>query len=613
MPMCNVRPEPIHFPIVKMNQFIDPKYLILALYCLFSQPAAADVILTDNPPSGDWPLYGRTYDNQRFSPLSQVNTGNVSRLELAWRYNTGKIGSFQTSPIILDGVMYVTTPYNDVIALRADTGAVLWRYRHELEKKKFCCGPANRGPAITADKVYTVTIDARLLALDRKTGKVLWDVAITDTDAGKGEVLNPLLGVDELKGGIQSGQTGYTANLAPQVFAGKILVGISGAGYGLHIDLEQDGEYVLSVGGLSGGGHGLRGFIVAYDTETGKEIWRWYSTAEADWQGRWRKKTEYGVALNRDIKAERAANKTYPDTWRYGGGSIYTTPAIDPELGLVYIGTGNPSPQMDDSTRPGDNLYTVSLVALEAGTGKLRWHYQQVPHDRWGYDVASPPVLFDFVENGKPVKAVGQASKLGWFFIHDRQTGRLIRRSEAFIKQENLFARPVAEGVRITPGTLGAVSWSPVAYHPGLRHVYIPGIYQPSLFFSRKLEPKPGEPWQSYTFFKKADEPDWGVLSAIDVTSGKLSWQQKVAQPMVGGALATAGDLVFSGEGNGNFAAYHAHNGQPLWDYQSQYGVNAPAVSYMLDGKQYITVAAGGNALFGYKTGDEILTFSLDE
>ncbi len=584
--------------------------LIPLLFYLFSQPACAAVKLTD---SSDWPLYGRTYDNQRFSPLSQVNSSNVDRLRLAWRFNTGKFGSFQTSPVIRDGVMYITTPYNDVIALRADTGKVLWRYRHDLADGSFCCGPANRGPALTADKVYSVTIDARLIALERNTGKLLWDVEITDADAGKAEQLDPLLGVDELQGARQSGQTGYTANLAPQVFADKVLVGISGAGYGLHMDLEQDGEYVLSVGGLSGGGHGLRGFIVAYDTETGTEIWRWYSTAESGWQGKWREETRYGVALNRDLKAERRANKTYADTWRYGGGSIFTTPAIDPELGLVYIGTGNPSPQMDASTRPGDNLYTVSLVALEADTGKLRWHYQQVPHDRWGYDVASPPLLFDLVENGKTIRAVGQASKLGWFFIHDRQTGKLIRRSEAFIEQENLFARPSSAGVRIVPGTLGAVSWSPAAYHPGLQQVYIAGIYQPSLFYSRKLEPKPGAPWQSYTFFRKADEPDWGVLSAIDVVSGKLSWQQKVARPMVGGALVTAGDLVFAGEGNGRFVAYDAHTGAPLWQHESEYGVNAPPVSYMLNGKQYITVAAGGNSLFGYKVGDEILTFTLDE
>lgn len=584
--------------------------LAAALFCLAVQHAGAAVILTDG---SDWPLYGRTFDNQRFSPLSQVNAGNVERLQLAWRFNTGRFGSFQTSPIIRDGTVYVTTPYNDVIALRADTGRVLWRYRHDLpEDRTFCCGPANRGPALDADRIFSVTIDARLIALDRKTGDVIWNVAVTDTDAGKAEQLGPLLGVEELKGATQSGQTGYTANLAPQVFAGKVLVGISGAGYGLHMDLDEDGKHVLSVGGLSGGGHGLRGFVVAYDTETGEEIWRWHSTPESGWQGKWRRKTRYGVPLNRNLKAERRANRAYSDTWRVGGGSIYTTPAIDPELGLIYIGTGNPSPQMDDTTRPGDNLYTVSLVALEADTGRMRWHYQQVPHDRWGYDVASPPVLFDLVEDGRIIKAVGQASKLGWFFIHNRQTGELIRRSEPFIKPENLFARPTEQGVRIVPGTLGAVSWSPVAYHPGLQRVYIPGIYQPSLFYSRKLEPRPGAPWQGFSFFRKADEPDWGVLSAIDVVTGKVSWQRKVERPMVGGALATAGDLVFAGEGNGRFVAYDAHSGAPLWEYMSEYGVNAPPVTYMHKGKQYITVAAGGNSLFGYEVGDEILTFSLE-
>ena len=605
----NILPDHIYAPFRAGVVNHCNNYLSAALLCLYSASACTAVKLTD---SSDWPLYGRTYDNQRFSPLSQVNSSNVERLRLAWSFSTRKSGSFQTSPIIRDGVMYVTTPYNDIIALRADTGTPLWRYRHALPDQTFCCGPANRGPALTADKVYSVTIDSRLIALERGSGKLSWNVALTTAAADKTKQTKPLPDVAELQGAKLSGATGYTANLAPQVFAGKVLVGISGAGYGLHMDLGQDGEYSLSVAGRSGGEQGLRGFIAAYDTETGKEIWRWYSTAESGWQGEWRNKTRYGVALNRDLKAERRANKSYANTWRYGGGSIYTTPAIDPELGLVYVGTGNPSPQMDDSTRPGDNLYTVSLVALEADTGKLRWHYQQVPHDRWGYDVASPPLLFDLVENGKTIKAVAQASKLGWLFIHDRLTGELIRRSEAFIRQENLFARPSAQGVRIVPGTLGAVSWSPAAYHPGLQQIYIAGIYQPSLFFSRKLEPKPGAPWQSYTFFKKADEPDWGVLSAIDAVSGKLSWQQKVAQPMVGGVLATAGDLVFTGEGNGRFGAYDAHSGRLLWQHQSDYGVNAPPVSYMVKGRQYITVAAGGNSLFGYKVGDEILTFSLE-
>jgi glucose dehydrogenase len=316
--------------------------------------------------------------------------------------------------------------------------------------------------------------------------------------------------------------------------------------------------------------------------------------------------------LNRRIAAEKTAWKTYNQTWRYGGGSIYTTPAVDPELGLIYIGTGNPSPQMDDATRPGDNLHTVSLVALDLKTGKKVWYYQQVPHDRWGYDVASPPILFDFHRDGKIIKAVGQASKLGWFYIHDRKTGKLLLKSESIIEQDNLFARPTADGVRIVPGTLGASSWSPVAYNPQLESVFISGIYQPSLFITRKLSPGPGKPWESYTIFRATGEKDWGVFTAVSTRTGEILWQHKVTDPMVGGALATAGNLVFTGEGNGNFNAFNATTGELLWQYQTQYGVNAPPITYAIAGKQYIAVVAGGNKLFGYPTGDEVLVFSLN-
>jgi len=580
--------------------------------CIFTvlQSACNENSLSE---STDWPLYGNNYSNHRFSPLKQVNTDTINKLTLTWKYNTGKKATFQTNPIVIDQVMYLTTPFNDVIALNATNGKEIWRYQHQLKKDKFCCGPANRGPAVANGKVYSVTIDARLIALDQKTGKVLWDIEIIDTNAGHGEILEPLLGVKELEGAVQTGHTGYTANLAPQIYDDKIFVGITGAGYGLHMVFEENGRQVLSVGGLSGGGHGLRGFLVAYDANTGKEIWRWYSVPKSGWEGKWRSNTNEGDMLNRDLAREKNAFKQYQDTWRYGGGSVWTTPAIDPHLGLIYIGTGNPSPQMDDSTRPGDNLYTVSLVALDIQSGQLKWYYQQVPHDRWGYDVASPPVLFDFKKNDKTIKAIGQASKLGWFYIHDRKTGELILRSEPFIKQENLFAQPTAEGVRIVPGTLGASSWSPVAFNPINQRVYIAGIYQPSLFFNRLLSPEPGKPWGSYTFFRQADEDDWGVFTAISTINGKIIWQKKMDDPMVGGALVTAGGLVFTGEGNGQFNAFDASTGQLLWQYKSNYGVNAPPITYAIDDKQFIAVAAGGNKLVNYATGDEILVFALPD
>ena len=580
-----------------------------AIFSVFLLNACSDANKSE---SSDWPLYGRDYNNQRFSPLKQINTDNITQLKLAWKYKTGKKATFQTSPIMVDGVMYITTPFNDVIALDAATGKQIWHYQHQLKHKDFCCGPANRGPAVAYGKVYTVTIDARLIALDQHTGKKLWDIEITDPDAGKSEILEPLLGVKELDGAIQIGHSGYSASMALQVYDGKIFTGITGAGYGLHVELEENGRQKLSVGGFAGGGHGLRGFLVAYDAMTGKEIWRWYSVPEQGWEGTWKASTANGVQLNRDINKEKKAFTRYSDTWRYGGGSIWSTPAIDPSLGLIYFGTGNPSPNMEDATRPGDNLYTCSLIALDINTGKLKWYYQQVPHDRWGYDVASPPVLFDFVKNGKTFKAIGQASKLGWFFIHDRKTGDLLMRSDPFIKQENLFAQPDKNGVRIVPGTLGAVSWSPVAFDPETNAVYIPGIYQPSVFHSIKLTPEPGKPWESYTYFKATNEPDWGVFSAISVTDGRIIWQNKIEDPMVGGAMATAGGLVFTGEGNGYFDAFDAKTGKKLWQYKTEYGVNAPPVSYTVNGKQYVAVAAGGNKIFGYPTGDEILVFSLN-
>ncbi len=559
-----------------------------------------------------WKLYGENYANQRFSPLSQIDRQSVSRLTLAWKYQTGKKATFQTNPLVENNVMYITTPFNDVIALDAASGQEIWRYQHQLKNRNFCCGPANRGPALSGNKIFTVTIDGRLIALDKLSGAIVWDKAITETDQGNAEVIQAVADIDEFSGAIQTGQTGYSANLAPQIHDGIIYIGITGAGYGLHLEQEKAGEQVLSVGSFSGGGHGLRGFLAAYDTESGEELWRWYSVPETGWEGEWTTQLDYGPTLNRNITEEKEAFKRYADTWKLGGGSVWTTPAIDPEAGLLYIGTGNPSPQMDGSTRPGDNLYTVSLVALDSKTGKLRWYYQQVPHDRWGYDVASPPVLFEYQYNGKTIKAVGQASKLGWFFIHDRITGELIKKSEPFIQQENLFALPSEEGTRIVPGTLGASSWSPVAYNPNTSLAYIMGIYQPSLFISRKLTPKPGRPWESYTFFQKTGEPDSGTYTAIDVNTGKIAWQKNIDDPMVGGSMVTAGGLVFTGEGNGNFNALDAETGETLWQYTSRYGVNAPPITYQINGKQYITVAAGGNKLYGYATGDEILTFALD-
>lgn len=563
--------------------------------------------------SVDWATYGNNYENHRFSDLKQITTENADQLELAWTYKTGIKKTFQTSPIVIDGVMYITTPLNDVVSIDALTGKEIWRYKHDLQGDKFCCGPANRGPAVSDGKVFTVTIDARLIALDQMTGEKLWDVPISDPNSGIDEALEAVVGMAELSGAVKVGASGHSASLAPLVYDGKVFVGITGAGYGLHMEVEQDGKPTLAVGGLAGGGHGLRGFMIAYDVNTGDVIWRWYSSSEEDWAGDWVESSSGGESFNRDIEKEKANYDKYKDAWKQGGGSIWTTPSLDTELGLLYFGTGNPSPQMEGSTRPGDNRNTVSVVAVDINTGKLRWSYQQVPHDRWGYDVASPTVLIDFKKDGKVRKAVAQASKIGWLYVLDRATGELLLRSDAFVPQENLFAKPTEEGVRIAPSTFGATTWSPAAYYPELNAMFIAGIYTAAKFYSKKLTPEPGKPWESFTFFKPTTDPTWGNITSVDLTTGKIKWEVKTDQPMVGGVMATAGGVLFAGEGNGNFNAYEAKSGKLLWQYKSQYGVNAPPITYMINGIQYIAVASGGSGLFKYTMGDEILVFKLKQ
>jgi glucose dehydrogenase len=557
----------------------------------------------------NWLLYGRDYTNQRYSPLDQINTSNVKSLVPKWIYQTGKVGSFQTSPLAVDGVMYLTTPFNHVVALDARTGKQVWRYEHKLRTDKFCCGPANRGAATGYGKVYVATIDSRLIALDQKTGQVVWDVQIANPET-KRESLELVLGSREAT---VIGNIGYTANMAPLVYKGKVIVGTSGAGSEFQLKFKEGEQPDLSLIGLSGGRFTvLRGSLVAYEAQTGKEVWRWHSILEKGSEGEWRTTTPDGEDLHRDIEAEKETFKKYGAP-ELGGGSIWSSSAVDPELGLLYVGTGNPSPLMDDTTRPGDNLYASSLVALDVETGQLKWYYQMVPHDRWSYDAASPALLFEVTRDGQKIKAVGQAGKTGWFYILDRQTGKLLLKSEPFVPHENLFTFPPSEGIRIKPGIVGGSSWSPVAYSPQTDAVYVSGIHWPARYVSGTLTPTEGKPWKSYTFLTATKEERWGTFTAIQVSTGKILWQKKMEGPMTGGTLATAGGLVFTGEGIGYLNAFDAKTGEILWKFRAGAGVNAPPISYEIDGVQYIAVAVGGNVVFGYVPGDDILVFALPE
>ena len=559
----------------------------------------------------DWPIYGRDYSSQRFSPLNQINQHNVKNLALAWQYKSGISASFQVTPIVVDKVMYLSLPYNHVVALDATTGKELWRYQHERNKDwKLCCGPANRGVAVSDGKVFMGTIDARLIALDAKSGKKLWDINVVEGATVQTEGQSSLDSSDPNSGRHSYGGTGVGISMAPVTYKNKVIIGITGVGYGLHVDSARADIPLGAVIGVSGR-YGRPGFLAAFDMNTGKRVWQFDTIPPQGWEGKFAETTSDGISLNRDIAAEKANLNNNKEAWSFGGGSAWSTPAIDVETDTLFFGTGNPSPQMTDGTRPGDNLYTVSLLALDANTGKIKWHYQQVPHDVWGYDIASPPVLFNWKHDGRIIKVVGQASKTGWYYVNDRVTGALLLKSASFVPQFNLFAKATKEGITLYPGILGGANWSPSAVDESQQLAFVAAIHAPIRYTLHDEPAENGKAAFRYISSEPTDEPRWGLLSAIDLTTGKIKWQNKTEQPLIGGVLATHGNLLFMGEGNGNFNAYQNQTGNLLWTTKVDAGVNAPPITYEIDGVQYIAVAAGGNAIFNYKTGDIVAVYAL--
>ncbi len=560
----------------------------------------------------EWPSFGGDFTNQRLSPLTQINQQNVKNLDLAWQFNSGVSATFQATPIVKGGVMYVALPFNHVVALDAKTGKELWRYSHtRRENWKMCCGPANRGVAVSDGTVFIGTVDARLVALDAKSGAKLWDIDVAD-DTALTEETSALSKTDSKSQKERYGGTGVGIAMAPVVFKGKVILGVTGVGYGMHLDKPTADAPLGAVVGVDGR-YGRPGFLAAYDIKTGKRVWQFDTIPASGWEGVFTETTSDGISLNRDIAAEKADLVNNKEAWRYGGGSAWSTPAIDTASNTLFFGTGNPSPQMNDTSRPGDNLYTVSLVAVDINTGKLKWYYQQVPHDVWGYDVASPPVLFNYMQGGKTIPAVGQAGKTGWYYVNDRATGKLLMKSEAFVPQKNLFARATKEGTVLYPGILGGANWSPTALDEAHQVTFVAGIHA-AIKYTLVNEPaKDGAPAIRYAKSEPTKDPRWGLLSAINLTTGKLNWQVKTEQPLIGGLLATKAGLVFMGEGNGNFNAYNSNTGNLLWQAKVEAGVNAPPISYEIDGVQYVAVAAGGNSIFGYTAGDSVVVYALKD
>lgn len=557
-----------------------------------------------------WPAFGHDPSNRNFSDLTQVNRDTVGRLRPAWIFQTGITGYFQAQPVMVDGTLYVSTTQNNVAALDARTGKPLWTYTHKPRTEKIFGPPSNRGLAVSGGLVFEATMDGRLIALDAKTGRIVWDKEAVRPEDGESETASGLAAT--LGGKPVQGSSRLGFKMPPLVADGLVIVGVTGAGYGLHIEDEAGGLDGGSVVGIEGG-YGRRGWLAAYDAKTGEERWRWYVTPSEGWEGGFVEKTADGTPLHRDIAAEKAAAHANRDAWRVGGGSLWMTPAYDPGLGLIFLGTGNPAPQNFGLSRPGDNLYTMCLVALDVKSGTLRWYYQQVPHDEWGYDVAAPPFLLDMPGGAK---AVASASKTGWIYVHDRATGTLIERSAPLIEQKNLFAPPTAQGTVVAPGPLGAVSWPPSAYDG--RRAYVQVRHGATAYTVKTVPAAAERPEIRYTETGEAKgEPSYSTLTAVDlVNGGTIAWSVRSASRLSGGTLATAGGLVFSGEEDGHFDAHDAGDGRLLWRFQCGAGISGPAMTYALDGKQYLAVAAGGASFTkasGFGTGDALLVFALPD
>jgi len=525
-----------------------------------SQLSAADKDVNNNLHSNS------NYAQTRYNLNKQINTDNVSKLRPAFTFQTEVLESMQTAPIVVDGVMYITTSYNHVYAIDAVTGKQFWHYKHKMGPvTTYCCGPNNRGVAIMGDRVFMGTLDAKLVALDAKTGKLIWDTQIADPELG------------------------YSETMAPVAVNGRVLIGTNG------------GEY------------GIRGFVKSFDAKDGKLQWTFNTIPEKGHEGVWAVNDSTGRNMLRDIKAEKEQlAKQGGDFYKTLGGGVWMAPAVDLESNSIFFVVGNPSPDLYGAERPGDNLYTDSIVSVDLNTGKYKWHHQYIAHDVWDLDAVSPVILTEAKgKDGKMTKVAIHAGKTGHVYVHDRATGELIRFSEAMVPQDGLWTLPTKEGAKMMLGANGGVEWSPMAFNPETRLAYAANLLQPMTYHVEASKYPGGKLWLGGAFKTIPSEKQSGRLSAVNIDTGKVAWKFETDQPLIGGVLATAGGLVFNGEANGLFRAFDAKNGKKLWEYQTGAGVNAPAVSYSVGGKQYVVVASGGNNQIDAKRGNSVVVFAL--
>ena len=503
-----------------------------------SGPTSAQLVegFTD---SSRWPTFSGDYSGRRHSPLTQITPENVGSLAPEWTFQSGTMArgrGFETTPLVWDGVLYVTGPNNYAWALDARTGRKFWEYRRELPDDLTYgrSAPVNRGFGMLGNQLFMVTLDAHLLALDRTNGNVLWDVELADY------------------------RIGYAATMAPLVVNGKVIAGISG------------GEYPT------------KGFIDAYNPETGERDWRFYTIPSPDEPG--------------------------GDTWPFtgvrerGGGGTWMTGSFDPELNLIYWGTGNPNPDYYGDDRLGDNLYTASIVALNADTGVIEWHFQFTPHDVNDWDSNHVPVQADILWEGSPRKVVMVANRNGFFYVLDRVTGELLLgkpfTDTTWARELDDDGRPIVlnDGSQgCLPDYWGGTNFMPPSFDPVRGLFFVSARETCATFIPQKPEIEPGRNSSGGTVWVDRDQA-YGALRAIDVRTGERRWQFRYPTPTMAGVMSTASGLVFAGDNEGNFMAFDAESGDNLWHYPTGWSIwGTAAITYMLDGKQHVLIPSGTN------------------
>ncbi|MFA5980385.1 MAG: PQQ-dependent dehydrogenase, methanol/ethanol family [Pseudomonas sp.] len=565
---------------MKTRSLLIGSPLLMAALCsvVLAGPAQVDgrrIIAADQEP-GNWMSHGRTYDEQRYSPLDSVNASNVGQLGMAWTTKLDIDSGTEATPLVVDGVMYTTGAFSIVYAINAATGELLWKYDPKVPPENLsqgCCGPVNRGVAVWQGKVYVGSFDGRLIALDAASGQPVWSV---DTI------------IDRTKS--------YSITGAPRVVKGKVLIGNGGAEFG------------------------VRGYVTAYDAETGKQVWRFY-TVPGD------------PKLLPENAAMAKAMKTWDgDGWVKwgGGGTVWDSMAYDPQLDLLYVGTGNGSPwnYQFRTNGKGDNLYVSSILALRPDTGEYVWHYQITPQDQWDFTATQHMILADIKVDGKVRKVIMQAPKNGFFYVLDRTNGQLLS-AKNFVPVnwasgiDMKTGRPILTGAAdyskepkvVQPSFLGGHNWHPMSFSPKTGYVYIPAQYtlaelkaaKAPMFLANKsvvnfgldVPDLPEDP----KILNKIRDAWSGELIAWDPVQQKAAWKQPYISAGNGGTLATAGNLVFQGTADGRVVAYRADTGEQLWEHRANSGVMAGPVTYTVNGEQYVAFSVGWGGIIPLLTG----------